>query len=128
MIINRYRHDLFRLVLSDYILIQLGLNLMGGRNVLHRQSLCLPCFFLYLLLLRNFHTFRRNRHEIIEIQIHIRHILDFRKINPVVLKGIKCLLHTVAAYAHIPRHGNHWARLAFRTAAHIADLFVAILF
>ena len=51
MVVNRNRHDLLGLILTDHILIELGLDLVRSRNVLDIKSRFFRLLTLFLDLL-----------------------------------------------------------------------------
>ena len=126
MVIYGHCHNLFSLFLSDHIGIQLFLNHMRRRYILHGK-LRLRLLTLFKLLLFGDLSLWRHLGQIIKVQIHIGHIGNLRKIHPVFHHRIKSLLHTVMAQVHASRHGNHGARFTLRPAAHIADLFISLI-
>ena len=129
MVVDCHWNCPFRPLLPDHIRIQLRLDLVRCRNILHRQKFlrvfCLALFldliFLWNLCIRHLHA-----RKIIEIHVHKRHILKLGKVHARLGNRVKCFLHTLMAEIHPARHRDHLSRLALRAAADVADFLVII--
>jgi len=76
MVIYSHCHHLLGFFLTDNIFIQLCLDDMGRRYVLHGQDRLFLGFFLDFLLFGNFHCGRCHI-QIIEVHVHVGHIGEF---------------------------------------------------
>ena len=127
MIIDRNRHHLFCLLLSDHIFIERRLDLVRCRDLLNvdnRLRLRLRLFLLQLLIVRQSalqirqidHADVRNSSH-----VHIHHIIHGKTAS---VHAVKRLLHTVLADADIVRNTDHLSRNMFRSSTDVADVLI----
>ena len=125
MIVNCYRHCFFGVLLSDYILVQLGFNLMWCRKIIDiykRSTLFTFFFLLHFLLFRN-HIF-----QICHVHnLNTRHVHKLTVVDLSAVHCIKTLLHAVVAHTDMIRQFDHLSCYTFRTSADKADFLIIIV-
>ena len=140
VIINRHGNDLFRLLLTDHVLVQAGLDLVRGGNIFNVKNRLLSLFLILRLLFDL--LFVRNSAGSLQIrQVHkadvgvfsilihvVEHVHELRIVQkPLIIilaHRVHGAVHAVLADADIVGKVVHLSRLAFRPAADEAHVLV----
>ena len=125
MIVNRYRHDLFRMLLSDDVFIQTGFDHMGRRDVFDGKFLLRGLFLFFFLHPLLFGNLILKAGQI--YHAYVRHVVQHIVIVYIaVVHRIEAFLHTLRTDVDPSGQADHFSCFTLGTPAHEADLFVFV--
>ena len=139
MVVHAYGHDLLGVLLSDYIFVQAGFDLMRRRDPFDVQDrfglfFLLFLFLLYLLLVPENPLQIRHVNKADVRTLSGRRLEEIADVDAVharedvhLTHAVKNLLHTVLADVHVAGKMGQPAALALRAPAHGAVFFKTVV-
>ena len=126
MVVNCYRHYFFGTLLTDYIFIQAGLDLVRGRDLLQINCWLGPFFFLFYLMSSGDRILKASKIDHTYIW-HIQKIAEIHAIIHLLGHSVKALLHTIVTNMYIIWQLDHLSCLTLGTMTQETEFFIFIL-